>query len=538
MLRDLDAVEAEIRERSPGYAALTQPQPLRAAGIQALLDPRHAPPELLPGRGAELSLGGHRRTVESFELPGRAAHRGARPPGPRGAEPLRRRRTARPGGRDAAALGRLLLGPVAGRLGGERLVVVPDGALQYVPFGALPLPASVGASPVLLLERHEIVYLPSASALAVQRRVLARRPPAASGSRCWRIRSSTAGTRAWRPRRGASRTEIPRLRAPARLAPGGGGDRGARSAPGRPWWPGLRCRPPAGARRPAERLPDRPLRHPRRDRRRAPGALGAGALDGGRAGRPQEGFLHLHDIYNLRLDADLVVLSAAAARRSARRCAGEGLIGLTRGFQYAGAPRVVASLWRVEDRATAALMARFYRAMWVEGLPPGRGAARGPALGAPAAPVARSLLLGRLRPGRGLALRTGAMIAVPHPLSGLERMRRRKHEHQRRKFRRDWYIQWVTAREAWSAEGLDGSPSAPDSEHGDRQPFLTEEYAVCVGFAVLDDGRDQIRCRSSRPTNQRKASSRCCSCLAGEQLRWKGYYKQQPLYIYISAAET
>ena len=49
---------------------------------------------------------------------------------------------------------------------------------------------------------------------------------------------------------------------------------------------------------------------------------------------------------------------------------GEGLIGLTRGFLYAGARRVLASLWPVEDQATAALMRRFYRAMWNEGLTP------------------------------------------------------------------------------------------------------------------------------------------------------------------------
>ena len=49
---------------------------------------------------------------------------------------------------------------------------------------------------------------------------------------------------------------------------------------------------------------------------------------------------------------------------------GEGLLGLTRGFLYAGAPRVVASLWWIDDRATSELMARFYRGMWVEGLRP------------------------------------------------------------------------------------------------------------------------------------------------------------------------
>jgi CHAT domain-containing protein len=50
---------------------------------------------------------------------------------------------------------------------------------------------------------------------------------------------------------------------------------------------------------------------------------------------------------------------------------GEGLIGLTRGFMYAGARRVVASLWQVDDLATAELMKRFYAGMLKGKLPPG-----------------------------------------------------------------------------------------------------------------------------------------------------------------------
>ncbi|HEX6864203.1 MAG TPA: CHAT domain-containing protein, partial [Thermoanaerobaculia bacterium] len=86
-------------------------------------------------------------------------------------------------------------------------------------------------------------------------------------------------------------------------------------------------------------------------------------------GSAQEGFLHLRDVYGLRLDADLVVLSGCRTALG-RELRGEGLVGLTRGFLYAGAPRVVASLWKVEDRATSELMTRFYRALWEEGLAP------------------------------------------------------------------------------------------------------------------------------------------------------------------------
>jgi CHAT domain-containing protein len=77
-----------------------------------------------------------------------------------------------------------------------------------------------------------------------------------------------------------------------------------------------------------------------------------------KTGRSRDGFLRLHDVYNLELDADLVVPSACrtAVGRVVR---GEGVVSLTRGFMYAGAPRVLASLWDVRDEASSELMKRF-----------------------------------------------------------------------------------------------------------------------------------------------------------------------------------
>jgi CHAT domain-containing protein len=77
-------------------------------------------------------------------------------------------------------------------------------------------------------------------------------------------------------------------------------------------------------------------------------------------GRPQDGFLDLEEIYNLNLPVDLVVLSACDTALG-QEVRGEGLIGLARGFIYAGASRVMASLWSVDDEVTSELMARFYR---------------------------------------------------------------------------------------------------------------------------------------------------------------------------------
>src|SRR5262249_49631235 len=86
-------------------------------------------------------------------------------------------------------------------------------------------------------------------------------------------------------------------------------------------------------------------------------------------GKPEAGFLSLEDIYNMELPADLVVLSECKTGLG-KEIKGGGLIGLTRGFMYAGASRVVASLWSVNDVATAELMRRFYQGMLRQGLPP------------------------------------------------------------------------------------------------------------------------------------------------------------------------
>jgi CHAT domain-containing protein len=88
-----------------------------------------------------------------------------------------------------------------------------------------------------------------------------------------------------------------------------------------------------------------------------------------RQGKEQDGFLTLADVFRMNLTADLVVLSACGTALG-REVRGEGLIGLTRGFMYAGAARVVASLWNVDDAATADLMAHFYKRLLKDGQRP------------------------------------------------------------------------------------------------------------------------------------------------------------------------
>jgi CHAT domain-containing protein len=86
-------------------------------------------------------------------------------------------------------------------------------------------------------------------------------------------------------------------------------------------------------------------------------------------GEPQDGFLLAHEIFNLKLPAEAVVLSACETGIG-KVIKGEGLVSLTRGFMYAGVPRVVVSLWAVSDSGTTQLMVRFYDGILEKGMPP------------------------------------------------------------------------------------------------------------------------------------------------------------------------
>jgi CHAT domain-containing protein/Tfp pilus assembly protein PilF len=375
LLRELDWVEAEIRRASPAYADLTSPRPANAGEIQRLLGGDTLLLSYALGEDGSYLWALTATDLESFALPGRreiedAARRAYAELSDRGSA-----------GGAAARLGQILLGPIADRLGDRRLAVVADGALHYVPFAALPLPRSGGErdGSALVLDRHEVVQLPSASVLAALRRSIAERPPApgivaivadpvfdAADSRMvGRVGATAAGepasssTAAPAPAFERLPTTRREAEAIAALAPPG---------------PTLLALDFAASR---ERVVAGELGAYRAVHFATHGVLDAEnpALSGlvlsrvDEGGRPRDGFLGLRDLYDLRLDADLVVLSGCRTALG-REIRGEGLVGLTRGFLYAGAPRVVASLWRVDDRATAELMARFYRALWQESLRP------------------------------------------------------------------------------------------------------------------------------------------------------------------------
>ena len=86
-------------------------------------------------------------------------------------------------------------------------------------------------------------------------------------------------------------------------------------------------------------------------------------------GQPVRGYLRLGDIFNLNLPAELLVLSACETGLG-KEVNGEGLVGLTRGLMYAGAARLVVSLWEVDDRGTSMLMQEFYKQLLQQGKSP------------------------------------------------------------------------------------------------------------------------------------------------------------------------
>ncbi|MEM7351955.1 MAG: CHAT domain-containing tetratricopeptide repeat protein [Acidobacteriota bacterium] len=399
ILRQLDTVEARIRQTSPGYSALTQPVALDVAGAMGLLD---ADTVLL-----SFSLGEARSFVwaldiegwRSFELTGRGEiERAVR----RFHDQLSRFDVAarRDQARSADELSRLLLRPIADVLQRRRLAIIADGALHYLPFGALPLPVAEGPGSsrgAAVLEQHEVVYLPSASTLAAQRRLVAGRHPA---TRQLAIFADPVFARHdARVGRSAAAAGKPRV---ANVAPTHGfATRGGKTTPGSfsGEMPTATFERLPATRREAQAIlelapPGDVLKAFDFDASREQvltAGLGDyrilhfathGVFDGDHpmssslalslveaSGRPQPGLLGLQDIYNLDLAAELVVLSGCRTALG-REMRGEGLVGLARGFLYAGTPRLVASLWQVEDRATAELMQRFYRGLWRESLPP------------------------------------------------------------------------------------------------------------------------------------------------------------------------
>jgi tetratricopeptide (TPR) repeat protein len=417
-------LDAEIRTKSPHYAALTHPTPVSAEQVQR---------ELLASGQAllEYSLGDERSylwavtrdSVKSYVLPGRAEIDAAVVKHMRAltarnvyiAGETEEKRDARIARADAesittaASLGRLLaLDRAAAATGTERLLVVADGKLQYVPFAALLVPVRRGLGDVAqaqqwpgvedgltpLLMYHEIEEPPSMSVVAELKREQEAGERLAQGKTIAVIADPVFSADDERYRkllpRGGGRKSLVRpgeLGRPAAARGSelvGGGERIGRLGftqleaeeilslfPHGEWLKAVGFDANLSLLADPDRLaPYRILHfathgllnpeHPELS-----GIL-LSLLD--EQGRRQDGFLQMHQIYNLHLPAEMVVLSACETAVG-KETRGEGLNAISRGFMYAGARRVVASLWEVNDASTSQLMKSFYQSLRSAGRP-------------------------------------------------------------------------------------------------------------------------------------------------------------------------
>lgn len=381
-------VQAAIRKSSPQYSALTQPQPLGLKEIQQQLDPNTVLLEYALGEARSYLFVVTPSGLKTFELPKReqveklarevSESLVARSVG-RSLETPAQRRT-RIADEDAkfaqasAELSRIILAPARPEFGNKRLVIVPDGALQYVPFAALPLTAN---RPLIL--EHEVVSLQSASAFALQRQNLSNRIPAPKAVAV--IADPVFSTNDARFRSAATVAEASAPGSTRIIEHTAAGPNGQLSIPRLPFTRSeadqiLAVAPRASSMKALDFRATRAVAtsdelskyryvhfatHGYLDTTRADlSAIVLSMVD--EQGKPLDGFLRAHDVYNLKLPAELVVLSACETGLG-KDVTGEGLEGLTRGFMYAGARRVVVSLWNVNDKATASLMQSLYTGM-------------------------------------------------------------------------------------------------------------------------------------------------------------------------------
>ena len=423
-LTQLQDQYSEIQERialqDPAYTALIHPTTLTGQQVQQLLDDDTVLLEYSLGTYVSYVWAVTRTSLTVYRLPARQVieqavveFRGeltARGLQVNETDAQRRRRLSLADTRFspvARELSRLVLGPVAGLLSHPRMVIVSDGALQYVPFAALPAPpgpATAGGEPAdeaaPLVMEHEITNLPSASVLAeLRQEALNRAPPPKSVAVLADPVFDVHDDRITHPDTADVLSELATDAAESMSPSAPRGLRAAAAAivPESPpdilldrlLWTRVEAAQimkvtPAGtgllaqdfaanlttALSPAlaqyriihfatHAVSD--SEHPERS------GLVLSLFD--RRGQPQSGFLSLQQIYDMNLPADLIVLSACETGLG-RQIGGEGLVGLVRGFMYAGATRVIASLWSVDDEVTANLMAHFYRNLEQDGLSP------------------------------------------------------------------------------------------------------------------------------------------------------------------------
>jgi CHAT domain-containing protein/Tfp pilus assembly protein PilF len=379
--RARDLLDTLGQRESPSSAPFMQVLTVREIQ-QQVLDPETILLEYSLGREKSYLWLVTQKKIERFELPDReqieslAKH---------AYEELRKSHLPggmRPAAHAAAELSRLLLGPVAGQLGKRRLLIVTSSALQSIPFGGLPAPRAqlAGADqvqtwPEPLLVQHEIIYEPSASALAGIRRTRAVRQPArrllaALGDPLFKWKNQQISGEGSMPREVSDPfwdqlSPLPGSRREVDAITAGLPSQGVLKAVG------------ADANRDlvtSGKLEDYKVLHLATHSFYPAGHPEFAAIVLSRfdaRGRPRESLLRIKDITSLNFRSDLVVLSSCSSALG-KNVLGEGTVGWSHAFLSAGASSVVTSVWDVEDESTAKLMQDMYQNIFSRRMSPGQ----------------------------------------------------------------------------------------------------------------------------------------------------------------------
>ena len=456
---EFDQIENQIRTASPRYASLTATQPSSLADIQQkVLDDNTVLLEYALGNDASYLFAVTRAGLSVFKLPAKAElnklstdFRAQLIP------PKLQRRLI---GIDVAdeqrglglaqgpsenvqsfvtasnALYQAAVAPAASLIGDKRVLIVADGALNYVPFEALVKNVRRRldyASLDYLIKSNEIVYAPSASVIAAIRQqqsaatnvrdgsilVIADPIFSADDARMKALRAAhmpagetrglglalesavadVAGTQASSPASTLRLARLPGTRAEAEAIAASARTGGAKAEV----WMDL------GASE--EKIHAANVSNYRIVHIATHGLLNVerpqftGVVLSLVGNTSADGFLRTDEIFNLKMAPSLVMLSACETGLGKEK-RGEGVMGLTRAFMYAGAPTVGVSLWSVADKSTAELMTDFYKRFLAAGSPVTiRGPARRSTCDDLRQEIQRAFLLGAVRAGRRVEVR-------------------------------------------------------------------------------------------------------------------------------------
>jgi CHAT domain-containing protein len=386
---DYEQVRETIRDRYPSYEQITRPDAwdLRQIQEQVIEDDQTVLLEYSLGSDKSYVWAVTHESIRSYNLPSRALINEAAQrvykllAAPLVADIEKELPQA------VQELSRMILSPVAAELSKRRIIIVADGALHYIPFQVLQ------AEDEPLVANYEIVNTPSASILGELRKEALQRQPtkllAAFGDPVFASnyaqRKDTPGTEqlatmqaleiapwhhALRDIELNGSSFDPSVIKPLFYAKRELANLREAAASGETFVA-------SGFTATREQLLNTDLTqyailhfatHGLLDPRR-PENSGLVLSTVNSDGQAQNGFVGLQDIYGLRAPVDLVVLSACQTALG-KDVRGEGLLGLTRGFMYAGASSVMASLWKVDDEATAELMRQSYTNMLQKGMTP------------------------------------------------------------------------------------------------------------------------------------------------------------------------